>query len=307
MAATDGFDTVRIASPGGDLVAEFVPAANMVCPSLTHRGAELLHTGHGVRAYAEQGKTMGIPLLYPWANRLAEPGYDAAGRHVVLPAAAGRYGTDPNGLPIHGALPGLLRWEVESGGDGGAALSARLQYAGAALEQLFPFAHELRLQARVSDDRLTLLTAVRPTGADPVPVAFGYHPYLTIPGVARGDWHVALGASRRLVTDDRLIPTGGEDPLAQRSFVLGDQSWDDGLAQLSDPPVFTVSAGARRLTVTFDEGYRFAQVYAPPGQDLICFEPMTAPTNALRTGRDLPLVAPGQEYRAAFSVSVADN
>jgi len=34
--------------------------------------------------------------------------------------------------------------------------------------------------------------------------------------------------------------------------------------------------------------------------------PMTAPTNALVSGLDLPLLKPGEEFRAAFRVSVAD-
>ena len=84
-------------------------------------------------------------------------------------------------------------------------------------------------------------------------------------------------------------------------------SWDDGLAGLTSPPEFSVSAGAQTLTVTFDGGYGYAQVFAPEGQDFICFEPMTAPTNALTDGHALTLVAPGEEYRAAFSIAVSDN
>ena len=61
------------------------------------------------------------------------------------------------------------------------------------------------------------------------------------------------------------------------------------------------------MTVTFDDGFAYAQVFAPEGQDFICFEPMTALTNALEDGRTLPLVAPGEEYRTAFSIAVADN
>jgi galactose mutarotase-like enzyme len=48
-------------------------------------------------------------------------------------------------------------------------------------------------------------------------------------------------------------------------------------------------------------------VFAPEGQDFICFEPMTAPTNALEDGGGLTLVAPGDEYRTAFSIAVTDN
>jgi aldose 1-epimerase len=300
-----GFDVVRIESPGGELAAEFVPGANLLGTSLTHRGVELLHRGRGVAAYSEQGKTMGIPLLHPWANRLAGADYEAAGRRVTLPAPDGRYPTDPNGLPIHGALPGLLRWEVAAADAD--RFVAHLDWAGSRLEELFPFPHQLEVSARAADDGLRLETTLRPTGDTPVPVSFGYHPYLCLPEVPRREWEVTLGAAERLVTDERLIPTGERQPLTRRSFTLGDDSWDAGLAGLDDPPVFRVSGGRLALTVVFDDGYRYAQVFAPPGQDLICFEPMTSPTNALRDGRDLMLAEPGGEHRAAFTIAVAHN
>src|SRR6202012_3876182 len=141
MASVDGFATVGIVSEGGALEARFVPDPNMLCHSLTHDGTQLLHAGRGVEAYAQRGKTMGIPLLHPWANRLSRPGYAAGGKEVTLPAPEGRYGLDPNGLPIHGALPGLLRWEVLDTGQRD-TLSATLDWSGPELLELFPFVHE---------------------------------------------------------------------------------------------------------------------------------------------------------------------
>jgi aldose 1-epimerase len=307
MADVDGFATVGIVSGGGALQAHFVPDANMLCHSLTHRGVQLLHTGRGVEAYAARGKTMGIPLLHPWANRLSRRGYAAAGKEVTLPSPDGRYGLDPNGLPIHGALPGLLRWEViETGATD--RISARLEWHAPELMELFPFAHELRMDALAGDAGLELVTTLRATGDDAVPVSFGYHPYLRPPGDApRPDWQVALGATERLVLDDQMIPTGTTTALQARRFALNGQSLDDGLAGLTSPPEFSVSAGDRTVTVTFDDGFAYAQVFAPEGQDFICFEPMTAPTNALQGGSALTLVAPGEEYRTAFSIAVTDN
>ncbi len=305
MESSAGWRAVRIVSPGGELAAEFVPGANLVGSSLTHHGVELLHRGRGLAAYAEQGKTMGIPLLHPWANRLAGFAYEAADTRVGLPAPDGRYPTDPNGLPIHGALPGLLRWEVRDADED--RMTASLDWAGDACAELFPFPHRLKVAARATDDALRLETTLVPTGDARVPVAFGYHPYLRVPEVPRREWEVTLGASERLVTDERMIPTGERRRLAHRTFTLDDQSWDDGLAGLTAPPEFTVSGGRLSLTVTFEAGYRYAQVYAPAGQDLICFEPMTAPTNALVNGRDLIVVEPGEEYRAAFTIAVTHN
>ena len=296
--------TVTITSPDGGTQAEFVPAVNMVCRSLRHRGAELLDPGHGVEAYAQRGETMGIPLLHPWANRLAGPSYRVGEKTVRLPAADGHYPTDPNGLPIHGALPGHLGWAVQAGSPS-ERVSARLLWDSPELLELFPFEHELLLDAELAGGRLALTTTLRATGSDPVPVAFGFHPYLRIPGSSRRDWQVALGATQRLVLDERMIPTGAQEPLVERDFGLGDQSWDDGLAGL-DPggARFQVSDGETTLTVSFEEGFDYAQVYAPPGHDYICFEPMTAPTNALDSGQGLTLVARGRDYRTRWSITI---
>lgn len=300
--SADGFESVPIMSGDGALVAEFVPAVNMLCGSLRYRGLELLAFPHGVREYAEHGRTTGIPLLHPWANRLAGPRYAAAGTSVQLPGAEGHFATDPNGLPIHGALPGLSRWQLtpESGGD---RISARLAWDEPSQLRIFPFAHELVLQARVTGDRLTIVTTLRANGGDRVPVAFGFHPYLVLPG-SRRRWRVRLGARSRLVLDGRMIPTGEREPLTASAFTLGDQGWDDGLADLASPAEFALSSGEHRLAVRFEEGFEWAQVFAPPSRDFICFEPMTAPANALQSAEGLTVVSPGERYRAVFSVVV---
>ena len=86
-------------APG--LRAAFVPELAMVGCSLEHDGVELLELRDGLAAYREHGATMGIPLLHPWANRLARP----------LPASELVH-RDANGLPIHGVLPRALPFTV---------------------------------------------------------------------------------------------------------------------------------------------------------------------------------------------------
>jgi galactose mutarotase-like enzyme len=226
----------------------------------------------------------------------------AAGQNVELPAADGRYPTDPNGLPIHGALPGDMAWEAET--DSPHRLRATLRWDTPAQRELFPFAHRLECEATVSERGLTLATTVHADRADRVPVAFGYHPYLTLAGSERSGWQVDLGATQRLELDDRMIPTGGRTPLTQRDFLLRDTSWDDGLVGLEVPAQFLVSDGERALSVSFEAGYDWAQVYAPPGHDYICFEPMTAPTDALNSGEGLTVIDPGESYRACFTIAV---
>ena len=138
----------------------------------------------------------------------------------------------------------------------------------------------------------------------PVPVAFGYHPYLVLPGVPRPEWEVELPVDNRLVLDENLIPTGEEEPPGFRRGALEDRSLDDAYTMPERPRPFTVAGGGRTLGVEFLEGYTHAQVFAPAGKDLICFEPMTAPANALRSHDGLRLAPPGEPFTAAFRITV---
>ena len=296
-------EPIALCSPDGSTEATFVPDANMVCSSLRHLGAEYLYEGAGVEAYARYGRTMGIPLLHPWANRLSGFHYRIAGEQVDLPHGANLIPLDDAGLPIHGVMPALMPWEVARTSP--ASLTGRLRWTSSELLRLFPFPHELTIDAVLDSGALTIVTTLAPLGDRRVPVSFGYHPYLRIPGEKRAGWRVTVGARQRLVLDDAMIPTGERDPVVGRRFALADRDLDDGFVALDKRAVFEATAKAAAITVAFLEGYPTAQIYAPAGQDFICFEPMTAQTNALVSGEGLSLVTPGDRYRAAFRVSIA--
>ena len=52
------------------------------------------------------------------------------------------------------------------------------------------------------------------------------------------------------------------------------------------------TAAGQSISVHYGGGDPVAQVFAPPGQEYICAEPMTAPTNALALGDDAHPWAP---------------
>jgi aldose 1-epimerase len=314
----DQLAIVSLRDEEAELEATFVPGANMLCCSLRHRGEELLAQNDGVSAYAQRGKTMGIPLLYPWANRLAAFQYSVAGQTVQIPHDPARIALDDNGLPIHGVIGGRQEWELtEAPGTGGQAgadtrsLRARLSWSESEpqLFEVFPFRHDLLYEARLADGRLEIEVTVHACGEDVVPLAFGFHPYLAPKGVPREDWLIELPAMRHLALDPNQIPigpesTGTEQASPAQRFVLGEREFDDGFDSVAEPARFAVSAGDRHIELEFGQGYPCAQVFAPLSGPFICFEPMTAPANALRSGDGLRLLAPGERYRAGFSLGV---
>lgn len=277
----------------GGLSAAFIPELAMVGCSLRHEGVEVLGLRDGAGAYRERGATFGIPLLHPWANRLARP----------LPASD-LVPHDPQGLPIHGVLPRVLPFQVTE--SSGTSVRAEFDtHDNPAVLEVFPHPHTLTVIATLDDIGLEIRTTLRAHGRRPCPVSFGYHPYLCLPGIPRAEWTIDVPARTRIVLDERSIPTGDREPVTVAPGPLGDRTFDDGYTDLGAAPRFTLAGGDRTLAVEFLEGYEYAQVYAPAEHDVIAYEPMTAPTNALASGDGLQVVRPGESYTAAFRISAA--
>ena len=169
----------------------------------------------------------------------------------------------------------------------------------------FPFAHELELSVRLTDAELAVEVKLAPTGDSAVPVAFGFHPYLTLPGLPRQEWHVELPVTRRMLLDERMLPTGRTEPVAFADGPLGERTFDDGFDELADNPEFVIAGAGRRVSLRFLEGYRFAQVYAPEASEFICFEPMTAPADPFADPRTA-MAEPGSDYVARFAIAVEE-
>lgn len=292
---------VTLQDPSSELEAQFVPDAGMIGISLTDSGAELLGQRRGLDAYVSAGKTMGIPILYPWANRLGANTYTAEGTTVTLTAGQHGVRTDPNGLPIHGVLAAYPNWRVthESANE----LTAEVNFGDQDLLASFPFPHRLALTVTLFERTLRLRTSVTPSGDRAVPLCFGFHPYLQLPDVPRDQWIIETPPLRHLKLDRQGLPTGETAHQSAITEPLGDKVFDDGYDEVAEGAVFAVSGGGRRIEVHYEQGYAAAQIFAPSSESVVCFEPMTAPTDALRRG-GYPTAEPGGWGVAQFSIRV---
>ena len=283
----------------GKLQATFVPEMNLLGVSLRLGGEEFLALPGGVGAY-RRARTTGLPLLAPWANRLSGWAYRAGRTRVDLDGLD--LGTDPNGLPIHGTMSAHEAWDVLalSTAGGVACLRAGFEYAGAQRLAAFPFPHRLEAAIEVDGRSLSVSTTIQPSGDRTVPVSFGYHPYLRLPGGRRQAWRLLLPRRLHVELDERGIPTGRSTEAPAEAEPIGARTYDDLFELIGDRHLGIQHRG-RRLSVSFGTGYPYAQVYAPPGAGFACLEPMTAPTDALVTG-DHPVVPPGESFTARFSI-----
>ena len=305
MTPTLGLNRVAARTlDAGELQAVFLPSAGMLCASLRHRGVELLRRVEDLDGAAEEARTAGIALLHPWANRLSGLRYRAAGHEVTLDPNSRLVHLDGRGLPMHGVPWSRLTWEVTEVAR--ERVAARLDWIGGELLTVFPYPHRLDLVATLRSDGLTLETTLVAGRESAVPVSFGFHPYFGLPGQARADWRLALPAMRRLSLDARGIPTGRDDPFAGLDAPLNTLAFDDAFAVLDSETSMSIRGADRRISVVFLDGFSHAQVFAPREKDFIALEPMTAPTDALTSGRGLRLVPPGGTFTAAFNIHIED-
>ncbi len=136
-----------------------------------------------------------------------------------------------------------------------------------------------------------------------MPVAFGWHPYLRLPGVPRSRWRLELPARRHLALDALSIPTGGKAAERAEALPIGRRTFDD-LYALGRNRRLSFAADDAAIELRCDSAYPYAQVWVPAGQTYGALEPMAAPTNALGDG-SAPVVAPGDAYSARFVLALS--
>lgn len=314
---------------------ELVPDAGMVALSWTVAGDEVLALPCGRAEFLAAARTGGLPLLYPYANRLGSDRFAACGRQVDL-ACVPSLKRDDARHPIHGLLLRRGGWSLSVLGPG--ELQAELDWgADAELLVAFPFPHTLRVTWTIAAGAGTGAASLRvrtevlaDRGVD-VPAAFGWHPYFAIrsPRTARIRMEPAvpvpldagglpaqgaLALARRAPTASAVEGSVGEgqDALYLRSVPGADPSRSTAASPVPSvsptpaaalSPVASLVDAHRRIDILMDGHYPFMQVFSPRGASFACVEPMAAPTDGLRSG-DFAVVAAGSAFAANFEVQV---
>jgi aldose 1-epimerase len=263
--------------------------------------------GFGADQWAQSGRGQ---VLAPWPNRLADGRYEFNG--IRAQAAL----DEPE---RRNAIHGLVRWLPWT-------LQTRHQNQLSLRLQLhptpgYPFSLLLEMEYHVGREGLTITTKARNIESAPVPFGLGFHPYLTAGPETVDGAILQLPARDTLELDERGLPTGtlhavsGTEkdfttarfigPLVLDTAFTTLQRDADGRAWASlDAP-----GGASGASLWADAGFGYLMVYT--GDTLgdvarrrrsVAIEPMTCPPNALRTGQDVVVLQPDQEWTASWGL-----
>ena len=244
--------------------------------------------------------------LAPWPNRTGDGRYEFGGTEYQLALS------EP---ARHNAIHGLVRWQPWRRLAGtpdsvtvGCVLPAQPGY---------PWSLALTTRWTVSEHGLRAEHSVRNLTDAPAPFGLGCHPYLRLPGPI-DEWVLRVPARTLQRTDERGLPVRTE-PVAGSEYdfgtsrPIGDTVLDTGYTNLTRGDAGTVevtltSPGGHNATLWADESFGWVQVYTgdtaklPRRRRSVAVEPMTCPPNALRTGADLLVLAPGDTWRGAWGI-----
>jgi galactose mutarotase-like enzyme len=270
-------------------------------------GGQDVIDGFDADAWSHSGRGQ---VLAPWPNRLGDGRFEFAGLQ-----AQAALDEPERGNAIHG-LVRWLPWRLEAHAQNVVVVTCPLHPTPG-----YPFSLDLRIEYRLGRDGLAVTTSATNRGAVTLPFGLGFHPYLRV-GTERVDTALLrLPARRRLVLDARALPTGEAQPVGGTEFdftggrSIGPTRMDtaftdldrdaDGLAwaSLDDP------ATERGVAMWVDDRFGYLMCYTGDTLDdparrrtALAVEPMTCPPDALRSGRDLVVLEPGQQWEGSWGL-----
>jgi aldose 1-epimerase len=266
----------------------------------------------------------GIPILFPFPNRIRDGRFSWQGKDFQLPR------NDPgNKNAIHGFACRRAWRVIEQGGDDRAAwVTGEFQAAADAPEarSLWPADYRLRVTYRLAATSLRIEGEVENPDQVDLPFGLGYHPYFRVPFVAGGtaaDCTVTVPARAlwqlqdSLPTGTRAAPDAARDLTTPRSF--GELTLDDVLTDLPAAPgadslcprgELRMGPQGLRLEVRASEAFREVVVFTPANRQAFCIEPYTCITDAInleQRGLDAGLLVlpPGGKWSGVVEMAVA--
>ena len=213
------------------------------------------------------------------------------------------------------AIHGLVRWRpfrIDSVNQNRCSLSLLLHPSPA-----YPFLSEINVTYHLGRLGLTVTTTVTNRDDVPIPFGVGFHPYLAVTTPTIEGAELEVPAKAYVAVNERQLPTGEILPVAGNNFdfttrksVSGhvlDTTFtelvrdDSGLAT-----VVLVDAAGGAIELSVDRNFPYLQVFT--GDHLekgrrrtaVAVEPMTCPPDALRSGKDIVVLEPGQHWAGSW-------
>jgi aldose 1-epimerase len=273
----------------GDSICTICPALGGSITGWSVGGQDMLRRADAAAIASGDPLAMASFPLVPFSNRIGHARFMWGGQEIALTA---NFAPEPHA--IHGT-GWKEAWDVTEQGDSHCLLTL---FHNA--DPHWPWSFEASQSFTLSDGALEIRLSAVNRADQPVPLAFGHHPYFDCEGA-----QLTFAASSVLMSGDDALPTeaivpAGQFDFSSRGAVAGRNidhcyaGWD-GRAR--------IQWTGRPLALEITADMAAAVVYIPPGGSAFCFEPVPHINNALNRPGDLPampIIAPGESFTATI-------
>jgi aldose 1-epimerase len=279
---------------------------------------EVLSAAEGFAGGGHPVSRSGIPLLFPYPNRIAEGRYSWNGQEYQLTPDLVPF--DKTGNAIHGFC--LDRpWRIVSQSESSATAVFRISVDAPERLALWPADAEIEVAYELCGSCLRSVITVRNPSEASLPWGFGTHAYFKLPlsQASTADQCTVYAPTSRMWELNQCLPSGkiqkapaGAD--LSTAPVFGGlhldavytevtAKKDDVICRITDP------AGKLMLEQRFSPEFREIVAFTPPWVTAICLEPYTCMTNAInlqQQGIDagLQILPPGKTWTGRIDIEV---
>jgi aldose 1-epimerase len=278
-----GRDQAVVTLTSDDATAEVLPALGFNCVRWRAGDRDLLFCPP-LDELAERPTRGGVPVLFPFPNRIRDGRFTWAGKEFQLPL------NDPAKTnAIHGFTPREPWGIVDTGSAGGAAWVEAAFPPRSTWTHQWPGIGVITLKIKLTAYTLRFTAKVVNYGQQPFPFGLGYHPYFA----ATPDCRVQTPARARWELVESL-PTGCKLPVdgqfdLREARPVGDLNLDDVYTDLPDDAIGTdgliergrVECPDGAIRVRAQAAFRELVLFTPPHRKAVCLEPYTCPTDAI--------------------------
>lgn len=282
--------SITIADPYSAAQAVILPELGFNCYSFTvkvhGRAVEVLDAVPGFERGDQRPTASGIPILFPFPNRIREGKFTWDGKTYQLPR------TDKFGNAIHGFCHDRPWRVIRQGAD---FVTGRFQLSVDAPDraELWPADFVIEVDYELRHSRLRANFRILNPSTVPLPWGLGTHAYFKAPLIAesnRSNCTIEAPVTKYWELID-CLPTG-ELKTPDEELDLGDGPYLEGLkldhvftGVLCDGPQFdcvvTDEKAGLQVTQTCPAIFREVVAFTPPNRDCVCLEPYTCVTDAV--------------------------
>ena len=221
--------------------------------SLTYKGKEYVFLDEEKR---REGRTYGIPILFPTPNRVENNSFTFNGKKVLA---------ERHGFLRHMDLSDCLVSDDR--------ITAEINFNMS--NEYFPYDAKLTLTLSVENNNLSWIFKVENKGDEQIAYAIALHPYFK----KEDGMIVSINTSKRVCLDSDCYPTGETQDCDNIEGYVSDID-TDSLFLTDGPMMATLEYKETKLIINTSDEFKFAVLYTSPSWPFICVEPQSSLTNA---------------------------